>query len=80
MVGVTPVEETGGESFFGGNGVLSMIGSCVGGVWEVRVSEVSGFVALECWCSRWMFFDCGWRGGGFVSIIIIVMDLVDVAA
>ena len=38
MVGVTPVEETVGESFFGGNGVLSMIGSCVGGVWEVRVS------------------------------------------
>jgi hypothetical protein len=38
VVGVTPVEESGGKSFFRGNGVLSMIGSCVGGVWEVRVS------------------------------------------
>ena len=48
MMGVSPIEEFGIESFFGCNGVLF-------GDWAV---EVGGFVALEGWSGGGGSFGC----------------------
>jgi len=48
VMGVTPIEEFGIESFFGCNGVLF-------GDWAV---EVGGFVALEGWGGGSGSFGC----------------------
>ena len=54
MMRVAPVEDFGVESFFGGDGVLTMFGrSVVGGLMMMIV--VGGFVPLECWGVGWKF-------------------------
>lgn len=56
MMRVAPVEDFGVESFFGGDGVLTMFGRSVGGVvGGLMMIVVGGFVPLECWGVGWKF-------------------------
>ena len=56
MMRVAPVEDFGVESFFGGDGVLTMFGRSVGGGLMMMI-VVGGFVPLECWGVGWKFVD-----------------------
>ena len=57
MMRVAPVEDFGVESFFGGDGVLTMFGRSVGGGLMMMMIVVGGFVPLECCGVGWKFVD-----------------------